>query len=52
MLNLLKQEDSKAQQKEEAVIKISVSRDIRGVKHYGELQGNAKVGMLWCTGRF
>ena len=37
-----------------SVNKISVSRDIRGVKHHGEHQGmiQAMVGMLWCIGRF
>ena len=53
-LNLPIQQDSKVQQKQKAVDKISVSRDTRGVKHHGECQGliQAKVGMLWSTGRF
>ena len=54
VLNLPIQEDSKAQQNQKAVDKISVSRDMRGVKHHGEHQAmiQAKVGMLWCRGRF
>ena len=53
-LNLPIQEDSKVQQNLKAVEKISVSRDMSGVKHHGERQRmiQAKVGMLWCTGRF
>ena len=56
VLNLPIQEDSKAQQnqKKKQSPKISVSRDRREVKHQRECQGmiQAKVSMLWCTGRF
>ena len=55
MLNLPIQEDTKSQQKQKkAVDPISISRDRRAVKHHREHQGmiQAKVDMLWCTGRF
>ena len=49
MLNLHIQEDSKAQQNQKAVDKISVSRDIRGVKHHKECQGMIQAKVV-CFG--